>query len=59
METPFGRFSVTWRASGTTVSRTLTLRLLRTTLPAAANAQVLAFVDAFRQAERQPVVLVR
>jgi transglutaminase superfamily protein/uncharacterized protein DUF3857 len=59
METPFGRFSVTWRASGTTVSRTLTLRLTRTTLPASANGQVLAFMDAFRQAERQPVVLAR
>ena len=59
METSFGRFSVTWRATGSTVSRTLTLRLARTTLPASANAEVLAFVEAFRQAERQPVVLVR
>ena len=59
MDTPFGRFSVTWRASGTTVVRTLTLRLARTTLPPTANADVLAFVDAFRQAERQAVVLVR
>jgi hypothetical protein len=59
MDKPFGRFSVEWRASGTTVSRTLTLRLSRTTLPAASNAEVLAFVDAFRQAERIPVVLLR
>ena len=59
MDTPFGRFSVTWRSSGTTVSRTLTLRLARTTLPASANAEVLGFVEAFRQAERQPVVLMR
>jgi hypothetical protein len=59
MQTPFGRFSVTWRTSGTTVIRTLTLRLARTTLPPSANADVLAFMDAFRQADRLPVVLVK
>ena len=59
MDTPFGRFSVEWRAQGTTVSRTLTLRLARTTLPATASAEVRAFVEAFRDAERQPIVLAR
>ena len=59
MDTPFGRFSVTWVSDGAKVVRTVSLRVLRTTVPASANAQVLAFVEAFRQAERLPVVLIR
>jgi len=59
MDQPFGRFSVEWRAQGRTVSRTLTLRLARTTLPATASGDVRAFVEAFRDAERQPIVLVK
>ena len=59
VETRFGRFSVAWQAQNGHVTRTLSLRMPRAVLPASAYAELRAFLEAFREAENLPVVLMR
>jgi hypothetical protein len=59
MEAPFGRFEMRWTVEGSRLVRVLSLRVTRSVIPPAEYAQVRAFVDGFRDAERQPVVLAR
>jgi transglutaminase-like putative cysteine protease len=54
---PFGSFTVRWEKSSGRVVRTLTLQVQRASVPAESSAVVRAFLDAFRDAEKQPVVL--
>lgn len=59
METPFGRFDVKWVVNGSRITRTLTLRVNDTSVPASDYALVRRFIDTFRDAESLPVVLAR
>jgi hypothetical protein len=59
MEAPFGHFSVQWTAEGRTVVRAVELRVSRTAVQPADYPRLRAFLDAFREAERQPIVLTR
>jgi hypothetical protein len=56
---PFGRFSVSWQVEGTRVVRTVILQMIRTALAPSASEEVQAFLGAFREAERQPLILAR
>jgi Domain of Unknown Function with PDB structure (DUF3857)/Transglutaminase-like superfamily len=56
-QTMFGSFSISWQAENGRVKRTVSLLIKRTTLPATSYGEVRAFLDAFREAERLPVVL--
>lgn len=58
-ETPFGTFSINWQLQNERLTRTLSLRLQRSTVPAASYKDVRAFLDEFREAERLPVILVK
>ena len=58
-QTPFGSFSIRWQAENGRVTRTLSLRIQRSTVPPESYRDVRAFLDAFREAERLPVVLVK
>jgi transglutaminase-like putative cysteine protease len=58
-ETPFGSFSINWQAQNGRVTRTLSLRIHRSTVAPASYADVRKFLDTFREAERLPVILVR
>jgi hypothetical protein len=53
----FGSFSIKWQALDGHVSRNVSLIVRRSTVPAASYTEVRAFLDAFREAERQSVVL--
>jgi len=53
----FGSFSIKWQTMDGHVSRNVSLLIRRSTVPAASYKEVRAFLDAFREAERQPVVL--
>ena len=53
----FGSFTVRWEKAGSRVTRTLVLQIQRANIPAESYAAVRAFLDAFREAEKQPVVL--
>jgi hypothetical protein len=55
----FGRFSVQWRIQGGVVVRELSLRLTRGSIPPESYRDLRAFLDAFQEAERQPIVLTR
>jgi hypothetical protein len=56
--TPVGRYAVTWQVQNGRVVRSVTLQVTRVTLPAASSGDVRAFFDGFREAERQPLVLI-
>ena len=56
-KTAFGSYSVTWKADGGSLSRDLTLRITRSTLPAESYQEVRSFLESFREAERLPVVV--
>jgi hypothetical protein len=58
-ETPFGSFAIRWETQNGRVTRTLSLRLHRSTVPPASYKDVRTFLDAFREAERLPVILVK
>jgi hypothetical protein len=53
----FGNFSIRWQAENGRVTRTVSLLIKRSTVPASSYDDVRAFLDAFREAERLPVVL--
>jgi hypothetical protein len=53
----FGSFSIKWQAQGGRVMRNVSLVIRRSAVPAASYKEVRAFLDAFREAERLPVVL--
>jgi len=59
LDTTFGQFAVAWQAQDGHVTRTLSLRMPRAVLPPSSYPEVRAFLDAFREAETLPVVLVR
>jgi transglutaminase-like putative cysteine protease len=56
---PMGTYTVSWQAQGGRVVRTVVLQVPRATLPATAGPGVRAFFDGFREAERQPLVLLK
>jgi hypothetical protein len=58
-ETPFGTFSIVWQMQNERLTRTLSLRLTRSTVAPASYDEVRIFLEAFREAERQPVILVK
>jgi hypothetical protein len=58
-ETPFGSFSIRWEAQNDRLTRTLSLRLYRAKVAPASYTDVRSFLEAFREAERLPVILVR
>jgi hypothetical protein len=58
-ETPFGSFAISWQMENGRLTRNLLLRIHRSSVAPAAYNDVRAFLDAFREAERQPVILVK
>lgn len=58
-DTPFGSFSIVWQMQNERLTRTLSLRLSRSTVAPASYDEVRTFLDTFRDAERQPVILVK
>ena len=58
-EAPFGSFAIRWQLENGRVTRSLSLRLHRTSVAPASYNDVRTFLDAFREAERLPVVLVK
>jgi hypothetical protein len=58
-ETPFGSFSIDWATQNGRVTRNLSLRIQRSTVLPASYADLRKFLDSFREAERQPVILVK
>ena len=59
VETPFGRFDVRWTTEGSRLVRVLSLRVNRNVVSPDRYAELRAFVDRFRDIERQPAVLAR
>jgi hypothetical protein len=57
-EAPFGSFSIRWQMENGRLTRTLSLRVERSSVAPASYQDVRTFFDAFREAERQPVILV-
>jgi hypothetical protein len=55
--TSFGSFSIRWQAESGRVTRTVTLQIQRATVAPESYNDVRTFLDAFREAERLPVVL--
>jgi Domain of Unknown Function with PDB structure (DUF3857)/Transglutaminase-like superfamily len=53
----FGSFSIRWQAQSGRVTRTVTLQIQRATVAPESYSDVRTFLDAFRDAERLPVVL--
>jgi hypothetical protein len=58
-EMPFGRFAISWEMQNGRLTRTLSLRIHRSTVAPASYNDVRGFLDAFREAERLPVILVK
>jgi transglutaminase-like putative cysteine protease len=58
-EGAFGRFSVEWKTQGGIVVRDLSLRLTRDNVPPERYNDLRTFLDAFLEAEGQPIVLAR
>lgn len=58
-ETSFGSFSIAWEMQNGRLARNLSLRIHRSTIAPASYADVRAFFETFRDAERQPVILVK
>jgi hypothetical protein len=58
-ETPFGSFAISWQMENGRLTRNLLLRIHRSSVAPASYNDVRAFLDAFREAERQPVILVK
>jgi len=59
VETPFGRFDVRWTTEGSHLVRVLSLHVNRNVVSSDRYAELRAFVDRFRDIERQPAVLAR
>lgn len=57
LHTPFGVASVRWRLEGNIAVRETSLRIPRATLPAQDAGALVAFLDAFREAEQLPLVV--
>ncbi len=53
------RFAVEWKNQGGLIVRDLTVRLTRANVPPESYGELRAFLDAFLEAEREPVVLAR
>jgi hypothetical protein len=58
-ETPFGSFAIRWETQNGRLIRTLSLRLHRSAVAPASYTDVRTFLEAFREAERLPVILVK
>ena len=57
-EASFGSFAIKWQHENGRVTRTLSLRLQRAAVAPASYDELRSFLEAFREAERLPVVLV-
>jgi transglutaminase-like putative cysteine protease len=58
-ETSFGSFSIGWAMQNGRVTRSLSLRIHRSTVAPASYADLRNFLGTFREAERLPVILVK